>query len=372
MRAWMWTLGLLGCGDVDSMDAVAAPSPPPAECADDTLASDHVVARWQGGAMTYADLQAKLAGDLRNMDIEYRIERYEAQSQALDGLVTETLLDAEAKAQGLPDIDALLRREIEDKVTAPTAAEVDAYYLVVKRQLPPGATLEEARPYLQQDLLRRAQADRYRAYVAELKQKNGLVLDLPYPDLPRQDIPVAAHDPVLGKADAPITIVQFAEYQCYYCNQVSPTLEKLLADYDGRVRLVFKDFPLEGHARAVPAAVAAHCAGEQGKYWEMNRVLLGNQHALGDDDIRRYATDVGLDGRKFDQCLTSGRHEPSLQEDMTLAREVGVQATPSFFIDGVYLSGAQPYERFAAVIDRELAKKGAAGSRTDAGPARER
>ena len=167
-------------------------------------------------------------------------------------------------------------------------------------------------------------------------------------------------DPMLGKKDAPVTIVQFAEYQCYYCNQAAPTLERLMKEYDGRVRLVFKDYPLSNHTAALPAAVAARCAGDQGKYWEMNKILLANQQALLEDDLHGYAKKLGLDMDRFQECQTSGRFEPSIQADLALGNEKGVDATPTFFINGVLLPGAQPYDRFAALIDRELAL--AAGS----------
>jgi protein-disulfide isomerase len=178
--------------------------------------------------------------------------------------------------------------------------------------------------------------------------------DLPYPNLPRVQVPVAADDPVKGKDDARVTIVQFAEYQCYYCNRVNPTLQQLVSDYPNDVRIVFKDFPLGGHSRAMPAAIAAHCAGEQGKYWEMNQVLLENQDALGDDDFVRHAKSVGVDAEPFKKCLGAGAYDAGIQADLEAGQAAGVSATPSFFVNGVFLSGAQPIEKFRAVIDREL------------------
>ncbi|MCP5157696.1 MAG: DsbA family protein, partial [Ectothiorhodospiraceae bacterium] len=249
-----------------------------------------------------------------------------------------------------------LAKEIEEKVEMPNDTDVAQFYEDVKGQLR-GASLEEVRPMLAAELMQRAMADRYDVYVKELRKKKGVKASLPYPDLARVELDVTASDPVLGNRDAPVTIVQFAEYQCYYCNKVAPTLDALLEDYDGKVRLVFKDYPLENHTRAMPAAVAARCAGEQGKYWEMNRVLLANQQALKDSDFDAYASQIGLDGSKFTSCLASGRVEPLVRAAFAEGQRAGVQATPTFYVNGLLVSGAQPYDRFKAIIEQELEKR---------------
>jgi len=252
-------------------------------------------------------------------------------------------------------VDELLVAEVEARVQMPTDAEVAAFYPVVERRLE-GVSLEVAAPYLRMELLQRAQAERYAVFIEELRSKAGVELAIPYPDLPRADIPIEDHDPVLGPADAAVTIVQFAEYQCYFCQKVQPTVDQLMEAYPGEVRMVLKDFPLSGHGRAIPAAVAAHCAGEQGNYWQMYDVLLSNQQALGDADLVRYGQELGIDEQRYRACLTDGRHEASIYDDMAVARQLGVQATPTFFINGVVFPGAQPYERFASLIDRELGR----------------
>jgi protein-disulfide isomerase len=349
---------LAACGQ--QVDHVTSQVPPTraklvadAEASEPAMADDQLLASWSGGQVTYADLNERVSGELTAMEVQYRLQRYETQAQALEVLVMERLLEAEAKRLGMTDVNALLVEEIEKKVTEPTSEEVEAFYPVAKRQLR-GASLEEARPFLEQELLRRAQADRYNDYVTQLRSSAGVNVEFPYPELPRVDIPIVEHDPVKGSANAPVTIVQFAEYQCYYCNRVSPTLDQLLETYDGKVKVVFKDFPLSNHGRAVPAAVAAHCAGEQDKYWEMNRVMLGNQQALADADLSRYARDLGIDVDRFQDCLASGRYESTIQADMEIGQSIGVEATPTFFVNGILVAGAQPYERFSSLVEREL------------------
>ena len=362
-RSVLLTLTLIGCvtpppqtqGDAQAATPAATDAPIVAS-APSVPGGDRVVASWTGGTLSFAELQAKTQDQLRQKETEYLLERYEMQAQALDGIVTEALLNAEAKKQGKPDIETLLRSEIEGKVTAPTDQEITEFYPTVARQLG-GATLEESKTLLSQELMRRKQQETYSAYIEKLKADVGLVSDLPYPDLPRVDVNIAADDPVLGNVNAPVTIVQFAEYQCYYCQKVTPTLDRVLKDYDGKVRVVFKDYPLPMHSRAMPASVAAHCVGDQGKYWEMSRLVFENQQAIEDADLRTYAERAGADVAKYDACLTSGKFDAKIQANIADAQKAGVSATPTFFVNGTLLSGAQSYDRFKALIDRELAAK---------------
>ncbi len=345
---------LLGCSGrspsgASEYDAMAAS--PVAEAGDPS--PTQVVAEWEGGKITFADVQSRIGADLRTMEIEYRVNRYERVSQSLEALIDESLLDAEAEKRGFDSHEELLVVEVEEKTEEPTDAEIRGFYPEVRAQLS-GASLEEARPVLYQELYQRALADRFATYVRELRAAAELDLRMPYPDLPRVDVEITSDDPIIGAADAPITIVQFAEYQCYYCNKANPTIKRLVEAYPGRVKVVFKDFPLTGHTRAIPAAVAAHCAGEQDHFWEMSDVMLANQQALTDADFKLYAKDLEIEVGKFEKCRNSGRYEPTILADMRVGRDAGVKATPTFFINGLVLSGAQPYDRFAAIVDREL------------------
>ena len=319
-------------------------SPPP---------PDRVVASWTDGELTEANIEARVGHDLRSRRIKFLLEEYEIRLQALESLIVDELLRREVRAKGLDDVDALLRREVESKVRDPTPQEVKEYYPIISRQLK-GMSPDEAQPYVEAELIRQAQQRRYNTYIKELKDRANVEISLPYPDLPRVEIELEPHNPTQGPSDAPVTIVQFAEYQCFYCNKARPTLQMLLQDYPDQIRLVWKDFPLSNHGRALPAAMAARCAGEQGKYWELSERLLANQHALSDADITGHAEDLGLDTEALLVCMDDSRHESAIRSDVTLGRKLGISATPTFFINGVLLSGAQPVERFRAIIDREL------------------
>lgn len=173
--------------------------------------------------------------------------------------------------------------------------------------------------------------------------------------------------PALGKADAPVTLIEFSDYQCPFCQRhASGTLPALRQDYvdTGKIRYVFRDFPIESiHPQARKAAEAAHCASDQGKYWEMHDTLFRNQGALRPDSLKGYARDLGLDAEAFNACLDSGKYAGTVGEHVAAGTAVGVTGTPSFFVgkttaDGTIeatgIRGAQPLATFRQVLDRLL------------------
>lgn len=159
-----------------------------------------------------------------------------------------------------------------------------------------------------------------------------------------------------GPADALVTIVEFSEFQCPFCSRVGPTVKQILETYGRDVRVVFKHNPLPFHNNAQKAAEAAVEAREQGKFWEMHDLLFANQQALAPEDLEKHAKAVGLNAAKFKAALESGKHKVETDADQQLARSLGASGTPSFFINGRSLRGAQPFEAFKAVIDEELKK----------------
>jgi protein-disulfide isomerase len=164
--------------------------------------------------------------------------------------------------------------------------------------------------------------------------------------------------PAKGVDTAPVTIAEFAEFQCPFCQNVNATLRQIEQRYTGRVRFVWKHLPLVSiHSHAMDASVAAEAARNQGKFWEYHDRLFANQKQLAADDLRRYAQELGLDLARFDK----DRHDPALkvkvQEDMAEATALGVKSTPTFFINGRLVTGAMPFEIFATIIDEELAKQ---------------
>jgi protein-disulfide isomerase len=179
-----------------------------------------------------------------------------------------------------------------------------------------------------------------------------------------------ADAPMLGRADAPVTLVEFSDYQCPFCQRFfATTLSAIKKQYveAGKVRYVFRDFPLDQiHPQARKAAEAAHCAGELGKYWEMHDLLFQNQKALAPPQFAEHARTVGMDGAKFDECLSLGRYAARVTRGVTDGAAVGVQATPTFVVgktkpgdvvEGTVIRGAQPLETFRRFIDQKLAEQ---------------
>ncbi|GAP12930.1 protein-disulfide isomerase [Longilinea arvoryzae] len=173
--------------------------------------------------------------------------------------------------------------------------------------------------------------------------------------LTRYTIPTDG-EPALGPDDAPITLVAFSDFECPYCQKwYAETWPQIQKNYGDQVRLVYRDFPLPMHANAQPAAEAAACAFEQGKYWEFQDLIFNSGEALGDSTYQDFAQQLGLDVDAFKTCYEGGRYRDEVEADRDWASELGVSSTPTFFVNGIALVGAQPYETFQQVIDMELA-----------------
>ena len=162
--------------------------------------------------------------------------------------------------------------------------------------------------------------------------------------------------PSLGPDDAPITIVEFSDFQCPFCKRFhDETYRALLDAYPGQIRFVYRNLPLTAiHPDAMPAAVASLCANEQNVYWEYHDKLFSSD-VLGTDTYIQYANELNLNAEDFSACLASGKFDEFIQQDMEFAFELGVQSTPTFFINGLAIVGAQPLDSFTQIIDKELA-----------------
>jgi protein-disulfide isomerase len=175
----------------------------------------------------------------------------------------------------------------------------------------------------------------------------------PQPQQPVQ-VPLRADDPARGSPKAPVTIVLFSDFQCPFCARVGPTIEQVEKTYGDKVRVVWKHEPLPFHPNALPAAEAAEAAREQGKFWQMHDKLFQGQRELSDEAYRRWAKELGLDLRKFDEARQSGRLKARIEEDRELGEHVGANGTPTMFVNGERVIGAVPFEQLKAVVDRKL------------------
>jgi protein-disulfide isomerase len=178
----------------------------------------------------------------------------------------------------------------------------------------------------------------------------------PTPEFRRYDVPID-DDPVLGSEQAEITLIEFSDYECPFCRRWhQEVFDKIREDYPEQVRFVYRDFPLTSlHPNAVPAAEAANCANEQEAFWEFNEKLFKGEEALSEELYIQYAQELELDAEVFEECIADGRYNEEVMADYQYASTLGVQSTPTFFLNGIPLVGAQPYEVFKEVIEQELA-----------------
>lgn len=300
------------------------------------LSPNTVVATWDGKKVTLGELDAQISKDM-----------YDLRHQALETMILRQLVEGEAKKEGKSEEELL--RGVAEKATPPADdAKLHQLYEQNKEAFG-GASFEDVKPMLQARLNQQVQQQAVVAYLDQLKQKANVKITLPEPRAQ-----VAAEGPSKGPADAPVTIVEFSDFQCPYCAKARQTVDQVMASYAGKVRLVFRQFPLPFHDKAPKAAEAALCANEQGKFWEMHDRLFEGQDKLGADDLKATAKALGLDAAKFDSCLGSDKFAAQVQADTKAGKEAGVTGTPAFFINGRMLSGAQPYEKFREVVEEEL------------------
>jgi protein-disulfide isomerase len=273
---------------------------------------------------------------------------YNIRRGVLEDLIATKLIDAEAARRRIT-ADELLKAEVEAKIAQPDPAEVDRIFEGVADRFP-GMSKEQAIAEITTSMRERRIQTRRAEYVRELRDAADVQVNIQPPR-----VEVKAEGPSRGNADAPITIVAFSDFECQFCGRAVETLKKIEDKYGHDVRIVFRDYPLAMHSGAKRAAEAGHCANEQGKFWELHDKLFTKGGPISDPDIYRFATQIGVDHDRFSTCMTSGKYKDAWKASVDEGVRVGVQSTPTFFVNGRLIVGAAPYDLFARVIDEELA-----------------
>jgi protein-disulfide isomerase len=312
-----------------------------------------VLAEVNGEVITDEEVEKSLGGRLQKLEEQL----YELKRQKLEEMIDERLLAREATARGL-SIQALLERETNAQAGAVSDEEIQRFYIENKNRLRGDETelRDQIRGYLQirEHLQDEKIAEVRNALLRSLRSDAKVVVHLKEPRVVRVGVSTQ-NAPFLGPADAPVTIVEFSDFHCPYCKRVLPSLTEVRSRYGDKVKLVFRDFPLDRlHPQARGAAEAARCAHDQNKFWEYHDVLFSNAPQASPVHLKAYAEQVGLDAQTFERCLTSGKHAAGVQRDLDEGMRLGVSGTPAFFVNGRLLSGAQPVERFVRMIDDEL------------------
>lgn len=306
-------------------------------------ADDDIAAVVNGEPITMAEVNAAARGRLVRIDTEI----YQTKKQVLEGLVEDRLLADAARKKGL-SVQQYLDAELGSKAKIPSEEEVKKLYDARKGAIdkPFEEVKDQIAGYLMQNRMARA-----RAKLLSTLRESGDIRIAFSPTRTPIDVGDA---PSLGDADAKVTIVEFSDYQCPECRRVRKALSKLLDAYGHKVRYVFMDYPLSFHRKARKAHEAAHCAGDQGRYFEYGRKLFEHQSGLTPEELKKYARQLGLDGARFDACLDAGEQSSRVAAMIDKGSQAGIVSTPAFFINGIMISGARPYESFQEIIDREL------------------
>jgi protein-disulfide isomerase len=315
--------------------------------AEASAGSSQVLAVVNGKPITEADVRANAAAQFKALDRDFQQKTHELLENGLEQVVEDRLLEAEAAA-GKTTKEALLAGI---KPAPVTDADVDAFYEQNKAQIqrPKEQIAPQIKAYLEQQGQQKARAD----YFNKLEDKYKVEKKLE----PLR-VEVATTGPTKGPATAPVTIVEFSDFQCPFCGRLTPELKQVEEKYGDKVRIVFRQYPLPFHQYAQKAAEASLCAADQGKFWEMHDALFANQQALAVEQLKAKAAELGLNAEQFNSCLDSGKQAATIQADMKEGTSVGVNGTPAMFINGRFINGAVPLEQITSVIDDELRRKG--------------
>jgi len=302
-----------------------------------------VVAQVGGRPVTRGELEQQGAADL----LQARYKYYLTEKAALDKLIDEDVLDNEARREKVT-VNQLLDNHAAKRVKDPSEDQLEVFYEGLQSDQPYSAMRPQILDRIRQ--LRRAKAGT--DYIKELRKKADVHIALEPPAVSIGSIEA----PTTGPSDAPIRIVEFADYQCPYCKKVASELKQLVdGTFAGKASLTFADFPLPMHAHAEKAAEAARCAGDQGKYWEYHDGLFDHQNALEVSDLKALAGTLKLNQEKFGHCLDSGGQAPAIAKTLAEGKKLGLTGTPSFVINGRFISGATDSETLRDLIEQELA-----------------
>jgi protein-disulfide isomerase len=331
-------LATLACAHEEGKPAPPAPAPVP----------PGAVAVVDGQPITEQELDKALGNRL----VTLRQQEYQIKSDALKELIFQRLESQDAAKAGL-SVEAFHKANVAEKVAEPTEDEVKEVMDRYRGQLPKDDA--DARQKVVTFLKQQKEQQREAAFREELLgQANVHILLQP----PRAEVTIGADDPTRGPADAPVTIVEFSDFQCPYCARIEPVLAQVRKKYGDKIRWVFKQLPLPMHPNARRAAEASLCAADQGKFWELHDWMFAHQDELTEESLKTEAKALGMDADKFGACLDGKTKSKQVVADMGEAQRVGVNGTPGFLVNGRLLVGAQPLNAFTDIIDDELARAG--------------
>lgn len=303
-----------------------------------------------GVVITQEDLEASTKKEIDSINNEWAQKKLHLLWAGFEDAVNDRLIEQKARAEGLSP-ELLVDRDILKKVKKPSAEELKAFYKDNAHIIQ--VNFETAKPHIEREMLKQQRSEIEMAFLAGLRAENKVEYQLPMPQLPRQTMPKGSV-PFTGPKDAKVVLVEFGDFECPYCAQAHQVVKELRQLYPNRLRVEYRHFPLEQHTRAKPAAIASQCAHEQGMFWRYHDYLYENPQDLSDADFNKYGQKLKLDMPRFKNCLSGKGAASAVSRDSSIARKLGVDGTPSIYINGIKLIGLLPLPLIRVIIDHEL------------------
>jgi len=347
--ACLWSSTVLAaCSDQKA--AVAAPAATPNAPAVGGDLPD-VLATIGDEKVTIADIRARAGDQLDQLDMQYRRARDRMVGSALDSIIRERTIAAESKKTG-KTADELLLATMNGSAT-PTEVEIAAWFGENQARLN-GRTLDQVRPQIADLLTKQRRSEATNTLEQRLRAEHKVKVAYE----PFRLTFANAGAPTLGKPDAPVTLVEFSDFQCPYCQSAAPVLKQVAEKFGDKVQIIYRQYPIPSiHPFALKAAEASLCANEQGKFWELHDAMFADQKKLAVSDLKATAKRLGLNASKFDACLDTGRYVEQVQNDQREAERSGVSGTPAMFINGRFVEGGSvPFTTLEGLINKELAR----------------
>lgn len=307
---------------------------------------------------------ANIAGEVLTLDqlnqgvemdlYEAEMKVYEIQMNRIRQVAIEKFMAQDPKSKGLSS-DEYLEKHVVTKVKI-SPKDIDAF--IAEKNVPKEHVNEELRGRVQEFLMREKKSEALEIWLAEKTKNSPIEIYIKEPKRPVFDVAVG-DAPIWGSADAKVTVVEFSDFQCPFCSKGAEVIKELKDKYGKSIKVAFKHYPLPFHSNAAKAAEAAMCAHEQEAtlFWKMHDAMFANQSNLQIEGLKDLASKAGvknIDG--FMDCLTSGKFKARVDADMEQGKALGVKSTPTFFVNGQMVMGAQPLEVFSEIIDTELKK----------------
>ena len=317
-------------------------SEPAVEFKQASTSNPELAGKVSGEAVTLEDLD-------KNLEVfQARVELFNAQKKVLEEMARKKALEKVASKKNL-SVDQYLEKESANAEKAISESQLNAF---LKKMNADPSTLspenkKRARTYVHMQNV-----------IAAATKGSSVELYIKRPKAPKLDVNLEG-EAIWGKKDAPVTIVEFSDFQCPFCSRGNETIEKLKKEYGtSKIKVVFKHYPLPMHPEAKPASEASLCVNEQSsdKFWKFHDLLFANQQRLKEENLMEYAKKVGVDMKKFEDCFKSKKYASHVEKNMAEGQKLGVDSTPSFFVNGQPIRGARPIADFKEIIDEQLSQ----------------